>query len=187
MVSLTPTYLEGHIKDSSEDGIVLRSDTGGEWFEIWYYGALFPTSGGKFPYISGFDFSPLKIIAKDIDTGERLLLFDRASYGYSALFRDIFSEPQKQYRPLTRYEAPPGRIHIYLEYDIPYERERSKFHFNTVGNVLLRDGRAIPWEEAKRDGFTQISLSLETREGEIIEIAKEYLAYSGFMDSRVMD
>lgn len=132
-------------------------------------------------------FPPLKIVARDAETGENLLLFDRAGYGYSALFRDVFSEPQKQYRPLTRYGAPVGRVHINLEYDVPYEQERSKFHFNAMGYVLLRDGRAIPWEQAKRDGFTQISLSLETEEGHIIEFASEYLAYSSFMGSSQAD
>lgn len=190
MLKSTPTYLEGHIKNhSGTNDATLYSSTGGERFEIWYYGALFPAAEnpGQFPHISGFDFSPLKIVARDTETGENLLLFDRAGYGYSALFRDVFSEPQKQYRPLTRYEAPAGRIHIVLEYDVPYEQERSKFHFNTMGYVLLRDGRAIPWEQAKRDGFTQISLFLETEEGQMIEFASEYLAYSSFMDSSQTD
>lgn len=190
MLKSTPTYLEGHIKNNAgTNDATLYSSTGGERFEIWYYGALFPTgeSQNHFPHISGFDFSPLKIVARDTETGENLLLFDRASYGYSALFRDVFSEPQKQYRPLIRYEAPAGRIHIDLEYGVPYERERSKFHFNAMGYVLLRDGRAIPWEQAKRDGFTQISLSLETEEGEIIEFASEYLAYSIFIGDSQAD
>ena len=68
-------------------------------------------------------------------------------------------------RTLKRYGIPPSKLILELGYSIDYEDEKETFDIDGEGNVKLIDGRVVPWEAVKRDGFDYIALSFIDKEG----------------------
>ena len=90
-----PTYLADNIynvKDSDYLSVDIQSKKGNTLFEVYYYGDLFEVKGEKQPFIVNYYTDeveiPCKIVAKDTETGEEILLFDGYRHGYNAMFCD---------------------------------------------------------------------------------------------------
>jgi len=169
-----PTYLSENacnIKSGDYLSVDIQSKNGNTLFEVYYYGDLFEVKGEKLPFIvDNEDRIPCKIVAKDTETGEEILLFDGYRHGYNAMFCDEFDPEEVEKRTLVKYDIAPCKIHIDFGYSIDYEEEKEE------DRVTLINGENIPWEEVKRNGFDYISIICETENGEKAEIVSLELA-----------
>ena len=175
-----PTYLSENaynIKSGDYLSIDIQSKNGNSLFEVYYYGDLFEVKGEKLPFIvdnkTGI---PCKIVAKDTETGEEILLFDGYRHGYNAMFCEEFDPEEVEKRTLVKYNIAPCKIHIDFGYSIDYEEEKEDYEVDKEDRVTLINGENIPWEEVKRNGFDYISIICETENGEKAEIVSLELA-----------
>ena len=174
-----PTYLSENacnIKSGDYLSVDIQSKNGNTLFEVYYYGDLFEVKRKKLPCIvdnkTGI---PCKIVAKDTETGEEILLFDGYRHGYNAMFCEEFDPAEVEKRTLVRYDIAPCKIHIDFGYSIDYEEEKEDYEVEE-DRVTLINGENIPWEEVKRNGFDYISIICETENGEKAEIVSLELA-----------
>ena len=174
-----PTYLSENacnIKSGDYLSVDIQSKNGNTLFEVYYYGDLFEVKRKKLPCIvdnkTGI---PCKIVAKDIETGEEILLFDGYRHGYNAMFCEEFDPAEVEKRTLVKYDIAPCKIHIDFGYSIDYEEEKEDYEVEE-DRVTLINGENIPWEEVKRNGFDYISIVCETENGEKAEIVSLELA-----------
>ena len=175
-----PTYLSENIcnlKSGDYLSIDIQSKNGNSLFEVYYYGDLFEVKGEKLPFIvdnkTGI---PCKIVAKDTETGEEILLFDGYRHGYNAMFCEEFDSAEVEKRTLVKYDIAPCKIHIDFGYSIDYEEEKEDYEVDEEDRVTLINGETISWEEVKRNGFDYISIICETENGEKAEIVSLELA-----------
>ena len=178
-----PTYLADNIynvKDSDYLSVDIQSKKGNTLFEVHYYGDLFEAKGEKQPFIVNYYTDeveiPCKIVAKDTETGEEILLFDGYRHGYNAMFCDEFAPEEVEKRTLVKYDIAPCKIHIDFGYSIDYEEEKEDYEVDEEDRVTLINRENIPWEEVKRNGFDYISIVCETENGEKAEIVSLELA-----------
>ena len=175
-----PTYLADNIynvRDSDYLSVDIQSKNGNSLFEVYYYGDLFEVKGEKLPFIVDNEAGiPCKIVAKDIETGEEILLFDGYRHGYNAMFCEEFDLAEVEKRTLVKYDIAPCKIHIDFGYSIDYEEEKEDYEVDEEDRVTLINGENIPWEEVKRNGFDYISIVCETENGEKAEIVSLELA-----------
>ena len=175
-----PTYLADNIynvKDSDYLSVDIQSKNGNSLFEVYYYGDLFEVKGEKLPFIVDNEAEiPCKIVAKDTETGEEILLFDGYRHGYNAMFCDEFDPEEVEKRTLVKYDIAPCKIHIDFGYSIDYEEEKEDYEVDEEDRVTLINGETISWEEVKRNGFDYISIVCETENGEKAEIVSLELA-----------
>jgi len=175
-----PTYLSENIcnlKSGDYLSVDIQSKNGNTLFEVYYYGDLFEVKRKKLPCIvdnkTGI---PCKIVAKDIETGEEILLFDGYRHGYNAMFCEEFDPAEVEKRTLVKYDIAPCKIHIDFGYSIDYEEEKEDYEVDEEDRVTLINGETISWEEVKRNGFDYISIICETENGEKAEIVSLELA-----------
>ena len=175
-----PTYLSENacnVKSGDYLSVDIQSKNGNTLFEVYYYGDLFEVKRKKLPRIvdnkTGI---PCKIVAKDTETGEEILLFDGYRHGYNAMFCDEFDPEEVEKRTLVKYNIAPCKIHIDFGYSIDYEEEKEDYEVDEEDRVTLINGENIPWEEVKRNGFDYISIVCETENGEKAEIVSLELA-----------
>ena len=178
-----PTYLSDNVRDVEEGdylSVDIQSKKGNTLFEVYYYGGLLGIKNRKYPFIvDNYEDEmaiPCKIVAKDIETGEEILLFDGYQHGYNAMFCDEFDLEEVEKRVLVKYDIAPCRIHIDFGYSIDYEEEKEDYEIDEEDMVTLINGKSLSWEEVKRNGFDYISIICETKEGEKVEIAALELA-----------
>ena len=175
-----PTYLSENaynIKSGDYLSIDIQSKNGNSLFEVYYYGDLFEVKGEKLPFIVDNEAGiPCKIVAKDTETGEEILLFDGYRHGYNAMFCDEFDPEEVEKRTLVKYDISPCKIHIDFGYSIDYEEEKEDYEVDGSDRVTLINGETISWEEVKRNGFDYISIICETENGEKAEIVSLELA-----------
>ena len=174
-----PTYLSENacnVKSGDYLSVDIQSKNGNTLFEVYYYGDLFEVKGEKFPFIVDNEAEiPCKIVAKDTETGEEILLFDGYQYGYNVMFCDEFDSEEVEKRTLVKYDIAPCKIHIDFGYSIDYEEEKEDYEVEE-DRVTLINGENIPWEEVKRNGFDYISIICQTENGEKTEIVSLELA-----------
>ena len=175
-----PTYLSKNacnVKSGDYLSVDIQSKNGNTLFEVYYYGDLFEVKGEKLPFIVDNEAGiPCKIVAKDTETGEEILLFDGYRHGYNAMFCDEFDPEEVEKRTLVKYDIAPCKIHIDFGYSINYEEEKEDYEIDEDNRVTLINGENIPWEEMKRNGFDYISIVCETENGEKAEIVSLELA-----------
>ena len=175
-----PTYLSENIcnlKSGDYPSVDIQSKNGNSLFEVYYYGDLFEVKGEKLPFIVDNEAGiPCKIVAKDTETGEEILLFDGYRHGYNAMFCDEFDPKEVEKRTLVKYNIAPCKIHIDFGYSIDYEEEKEDYEVDEADRVTLINGENIPWEEVKRNGFDYISIICQTENGEKAEIVSLELA-----------
>ena len=175
-----PTYLSENIcnlKSGDYPSVDIQSKNGNSLFEVYYYGDLFEVKGEKLPFIVDNEAGiPCKIVAKDTETGEEILLFDGYRHGYNAMFCDEFDPKEVEKRTLVKYNIAPCKIHIDFGYSIDYEEEKEDYEVDEEDRVTLINGENIPWEEVKRNGFDYISIICQTENGEKAEIVSLELA-----------
>ena len=175
-----PTYLSENacnVKSGDYLSVDIQSKNGNTLFEVYYYGDLFEVKRKKLPCIvdnkTGI---PCKIVAKDTETGEEILLFDGYRHGYNAMFCEEFDPEEVEKRTLVKYNIAPCKIHIDFGYSIDYEEEKEDYEVDEADRVTLINGETISWEEVKRNGFDYISIICETENGEKAEIVSLELA-----------
>ena len=175
-----PTYLNENacnLKSGDYLSVDIQSKNGNSLFEVYYYGDLFEVKRKKLPCIVDNEAGiPCKIVAKDIETGEEILLFDGYRHGYNAMFCEEFDPAEVEKRTLVKYDIAPCKIHIDFGYSIDYEEEKEDYEVDEEDRVTLINGENIPWEEVKRNGFDYISIICQTENGEKTEIVSLELA-----------
>ena len=106
-----PTYLSENacnLKSGNYLSIDIQSKNGNSLFEVYYYGDLFEVKRKKLPCIVDNEAGiPCKIVAKDIETGEEILLFDGYRHGYNAMFCEEFDPAEVEKRTLVKYNIAP--------------------------------------------------------------------------------
>lgn len=162
-------YLSVEIKPKKDDA-----------FEIYYYGELFQGNNLPNPYITDFyqneELVPCKVVAREINSGIEVLLFDGYSYGYNAMFCDEYDKEKIQNRTLVKYDFLSSKIDIHFGYSIDYDEEKEDYDIDDNGNVKLINGETISWEDVKRNGFDYISIECTSENGEKREILSLELA-----------
>ena len=175
-----PTYLNENacnVESGDYLSVDIQSQNGNSLFEVYYYGDLFEVKGEKLPFIVDNEAGiPCKIVAKDTETSEEILLFDGYRHGYNAMFCDEFDPEEVEKRTLVKYNIAPCKIHIDFGYSIDYEEEKEDYEVDEEDRVTLINGENIPWEEVKRNGFDYISIVCQTENGEKAEIVSLELA-----------
>lgn len=174
-----PTYLEKYVREFQENDFVqltLCSTAGNELFEVWYYGDFFKVKGEQQPYIVETDVAPEMIVAKDIITGEEILIHDGAKHGYDSLFCDEYEADIVQDRPLKQYMIPASKLVVTLGYSIDYESEKEEYNIDKNENVTLIDGRKMSWDDVKRNGMDYIGISYVNKEGDLVDFYDKELA-----------
>ena len=167
-----PSHLVGFVKDCENKGFVqmtLCSSAANDLFEILYYGDLFQVKGEEQPYIVNTQVAPMKIVAKDIATGEEILVFDGGKHGYDNMFCDEYRTEQIENRALKQYEIPSSKLILKIGYGIDYESEKEDYDIDKDENVLLINGDKMPWKDVKRNGFDYIALYYVNTNGKVIQ------------------
>lgn len=178
-----PTYLERYavqVKEGDYTDIRIRGKTGGELFEVYYFGDLFQNEHLPNPYIVdlyvGEETLPCKIVAKDVATGDFILIYDGFRHGYNGMFCEECGGQKARERQVVRYDLPPSKLHLRLGYSIDYEQEKEDFNVDENDRVRLINNEVISWDEVGRNGFDYFSLSCEDDGGSRIEIVSLELA-----------
>lgn len=165
-----PTYYNGIVKDiitKSKSGncvvtMTLVTKSGNEWFEIYYCS-------------DDERYNPEKIVAKAVDSGEEIVVFDNAIHGYDNMFCNEHSKEQAERRTLKKLNDDLVKIEITVEYSIDYDSEKDDF-VNESGLVTLINGNTITWEEAKCNGITWIWVNIIDKSGKKKNIIDAELA-----------
>ena len=149
----------------------LEKDKYNEFFEIYYFGEL--DSDAVITEI--FDektstIKPCKVVAKCIETGKEILLYDQLK------FCDKFDLETFDNRPLVKLDIPNSKIEIDLGYSIDYDEEKEDFEFDDNNYLETINGEEISFEAVKKDGFDYIKISAIDEDEIIREVLNLELA-----------
>jgi hypothetical protein len=185
---LGPTYLEDfteHIADTKkvepfEWCRKLISKTGNSKFKIKYYGLL----RNKFDtLIVATEFAPALVIAKDISSGQEILLFDGCKNGYNPMFCDEFTNEQINNRPadnsyFDKDNNDTFEIVLSAYYQINFDDESEDFldQVDEHGFIELLDKSKIEFDKAKRNAFDVFQVIALTENGRHLEVVSEELS-----------
>lgn len=160
---MIPTHLKDYVTETEQNDTefdaVLCDSKGGKLFEIWYYGIFNDDIG----CICSTDETGSRIVAKSVDTGEEILVYDAILHGYDNMF--CINHEKNVERPLIKLDIPPAEILIECSYGIDYDEEKDTYDFDENGRCILIDGTSVPWEQVKSDGIDWINLSYSTDNG----------------------
>ena len=174
-----PVYLKNNIKNYEEKDFAIMticSQTGNDLLEVWYYGDFFMVSGEERNYIVGTDSAPEKIVAKDPETNEEILIFDVTVHGYDNMFCDVYTEEQINDRELKKLDIPASQLILELGYSIDYEDEKDDYDFDENGEVILVNGNKMSWDDVVLNGFDYLALSYIDKNGKKIQFVDCELA-----------
>ena len=174
-----PVYLKSNVKNYEEKDFVsvtICSQSGNDKLEIWYYGDIFTVLSEGQDYIVDTDFAPEKIVARDPETGEEILIFDGTRHGYDNMFCDLYTEEQINNRDLKKLDIPASVIILELGYSIDYEDEKEDYDFDENGEVILINGSKMSWDDVILNGFDYLGLSYIDKNGEKIQFVNCELA-----------
>ena len=112
---------------------------------------------------------PVLIYAEDIETQERILLFDYAKHGYDAMFCDeydieLLQEREGQLQELVLGGENTFEVIVYAYHNIDYDEEIDEF-LNENNEIVLLSGDPISLEELKRNGFDFFGIDVIDRYG----------------------
>lgn len=191
-----PTYFESYVSYENENYFKevdkniewrgqIKSISGNKKFRIKFYGELMTETfnGHKISdsgLITGSDFSQSLVFAEDIETKEKILLFDGCKHGYDAMFCDEYTNEQLKNRSTEKvYKDKDGseifEIIIKTYYGIDYDEEIEDFK-NENGEIELISGEIISEEELRRNGFDYLEIRVINTKGNETEIVSEELA-----------
>ena len=160
-----PTYYDGLVKNNLIDGsfvtMWLSNDQNGDWYEIYYYGKI--TANG---YIDYTDEAPSLVVAKSIQSGNEIVLFDGAIHGYDNMFVFAHSQSKLSNRKLVKLGDQPVKIKISVEYSIDYDSEKDGYNFSAENNVVLINGNTMTLDDVKRNGITWLVITLINKNNE---------------------
>ena len=154
-----------------------KTDKYNEFFEIYYFGELY--SDAMITEI--FDektstIKPCKVVAKCIQTGKEILLYDQLKYGYNSLFCDKFDLETVDNRLLVKLDIPNSKIEIDLGYSIDYDEEKEDYEFDDNDHLETINGEEISFDAVKKDGFDYIKISAIDEDEIIREVLNLELA-----------
>ena len=175
-----PTYLKDtnyKILKLEEDitSLQIAPENSLEDFEIYYYGDLFENQY----IVDVFEddtIIPCKILLKNINSNEEILLIDIAKHGYNSMFCDEFDKEKVAKRELKKLDVVPSNIEITFSYSIDYEEERDDFLEEGADTLETINGETVSWDEVLKNGFDFISIKVTNSEGKEIEICHLELA-----------
>ncbi|MCM1578427.1 MAG: hypothetical protein NC078_06485 [Ruminococcus sp.] len=168
-----PTHLEGFTGDAVDHGgsvsFILQDSKGGQEFKVYAYGRYDP----KTKLYTDTDEGRCLFVAESVNTREKVTLFDNATCGYDNMFvTEVIQKP----RLVSELPFSPCRVMAQFAYEIPYDDEKDNYEFNSDGECILVDGRTIPWEDVKADGYDWVTLSYEDEDGGWIGFCDEELS-----------
>ena len=155
----------------------VEKDKYNEFFEIYYFGEL--DSEAVITEIFDEKTSAIKsckVVAKCIQTGKEILLYDQLKYGYNSLFCDKFDLETVDNRPLVKLDISNSKIEIYLGYSIDYDEEKEDFEFDDNDHLETINGEEISFDAVKKDGFDYIKISAIDEDEIIREVLNLELA-----------
>ncbi|MNW43396.1 hypothetical protein D3C74_205930 [compost metagenome] len=176
-----PAYLEGWIVPENPEAWVeqewtgkLRSQAGHTKFHIFYYGELMDE------LIAVTEFAPQLIIAEDAVTSEQIVIFDGTRHGYDALLCEVYTKEQQNNRtPLLPYLDEDGEdtfeVSLTAFYNVDWDDEFAD-DVDENGQLELINGERCDFEDAKRNGYDAISITITSAKGLKTEIIQEELA-----------
>lgn len=152
----------------------LQTSEGHTQFYLFYYGELMEE------LITATEFAPQLIVAEDVVTGQRYVLFDGCRHGYDAMLCDTYSDEQRNGRTqLLPYIDPDGEdtfeIRITVFYNVDWDEEFAE-DVDEEGRLELISGECCSFAEAKRNGFDALSITVVNTSGLETEVAQEELA-----------
>lgn len=103
---------------------------------------------------------PCLIVAKCINTGKEILLYDEAKYGYNPMFCDEINLEDIKNRPLSKLEIPSSKLIIDFAYNIDFDEEKEDFEFDEDDFTQTINGEKISFEEVKKNGFDYIKITV---------------------------
>lgn len=172
-----PSHLAGHVAVLETDTgrwFGLRSSEGADRFEIRYSGELIAEHG----LIVG-DETPSLVVARAVDTGEEIVIFDEGRHGYNAMFVDEHDPAvldARQARIVFEHE---GRTEFAVEVEvidnIDWDDEEDEFRA-ADGALRLLTGEEISPERLRADGFDALGVTVITSDGRRLDIVDEELA-----------
>lgn len=179
MTVLTPTHLAGHVVaiDSDEDivrAFALRSAEGGRRFEIRYSGSILEEYGLIVDHEQ-----PSLVVARAVDTGEEIVLFDAARHGYDAMFVEEYDSDELAERVadtlLERDGVAVFEVEIAVVDNIDWDDEEDDFR-DEEGVLRLISGEEISAERLRADGFDALGITVVSPDGIRYEVVSEELA-----------
>ena len=179
MTVLTPTHLAGHVLaiDSDEDivrAFALRSAEGGRRFEIRYSGSILEEYGLIVDHEQ-----PSLVVARAVDTGEEIVLFDAARHGYDAMIVEEYDSDEMAERVadtlLERDGVAVFEVEIAVVDNIDWDDEEDDFR-DEEGVLRLISGEEISAERLRADGFDALGITVVSPDGIRYEVVSEELA-----------
>jgi len=177
MKVLIPTHLPAYsIASETESGrrFELRSSKGGEVFTVTYFGEIMVEHG----LIVGGDV-PALVLARAVDTGEEVVLFDGGRHGYDAMFVDEFDSGVLDAR---RADTPFGldgctefAVEVEVFDNIDWDEEEDDVR-DDDGTLRLITGEEISSERLRADGYDALGVTITTPDGTRIDIVAEELS-----------
>ncbi|MDE6593042.1 MAG: hypothetical protein K2K57_08265 [Oscillospiraceae bacterium] len=158
-----PSHLNGYTSDVIDHGdtvsFILQDSEGGQLFRVYAYGEYDPDTGLYTDSSEGKCF----FVAESVKTKEELTIFDNSIHGYDNMF---VNDSKKEVHLVSELPFSPCRVMAQFAYEIPYDEEKHNYKFDSDGNCVLIDGRSIPWEQVKSDGYDWVTLCYENAEGD---------------------
>lgn len=171
--ALIPTHLAGHVIPlETEHGrrFVLRSSAGGTLFETRYSGELLPEHG----LIVGAA-APSLVVARALDTGEEVVVFDGGRHGYDAMFAEEHDpESLAARRPDTVLERDGHSafaVEVTVMDNIDWDDEADDFR-DEAGVLRLITGEEISAERLRADGYDALGVTViwpDDRRGDVVD------------------
>lgn len=179
MRAAIPSNLVGHARQLRTElddarAFAVVSSTGGELFEIRYSGTILEEYGLIVDHEQ-----PSLVIARALDTGEQIVLFDAAKHGYDAMFVEEFAPETVGARTADTVLERDGQTAFGVEVEvidnIDWDDEEDDFR-DDEGVIRLITGDVISSEQLRADGFDALTVTVITTDGTRHSIVEEELA-----------
>ena len=174
---LIPTHLPANsIASATESGrrFDLRSSKGGAAFTVSYFGEIMAEHG----LIVG-DEVPALVVARAVDTGEEVVLFDGGRHGYDAMFVDEYDSGNLDERRADTLFDLGGCTEFAVEVEvfdnIDWDEEEDELR-DEEGVLRLITGEEISSERLRADGYDALGITITNPDGTRIDIVAEELA-----------
>lgn len=184
-----PEYLRNNLTRPGDEfsGILKEQEGKGHWF-----GQLISTDGERkfqLHYDGWLDegnttIAPatddvLKLVAIPANTGEEILVFDKALYGWDGFVENAYQQARQiQGRAIHPYPSSdePGLFSVLLV--ITYsEHSINKLKDESMdGKVKLGDGSVVSLQDAFDNGFDQLSVYALDRNNQLVEVVSQKLS-----------
>jgi hypothetical protein len=178
-----PTYFDEITKhiDNAEDlheyewRRQLISKSGQTKFKIKFHGEYHPEIK---ELIMGSE-SPLLVFALDPLNKEEILIFDGCIFGYDNMFWKTYSDDEIKNRQLLNfYKDIDGEelFEVFLSTFDTLSYEDNKDEIDEQGLIEIKNGEKIPFDIARRNGFSEFYISVKNKNGKISKMVEEELA-----------